>query len=186
MSFLSSPSRTRGPLLQPLHREVLFLWRSPTWLLRSRLSSPGGTGQGELGDVARDDLLWRASGGVGLPSCPAMKSSTSPGTSSGSPGNVPSHRTVVSCSAKPAASSSVRNSTGIDRTVRRRTPLTHPQRSTVTRAGRSRRSCTPTPRYWRPPSSASRTSASARRSWPWHGGSLGFLGPLATFYQRRY
>ncbi len=40
--------------------------------------------------------------GSAMPSCPAMKSSTSPGTSSGSSRNVPSHRTVVSCSAKPA------------------------------------------------------------------------------------
>ena len=37
-----------------------------------------------------------------MPSCPATKSSTSPGTSSGSSRNVPSQRTVTSCSAKPA------------------------------------------------------------------------------------
>ncbi len=93
--------------------------------------------------------------GLAMPSCPATKSSTSPGTSSGSSRNVPSQRTVTIWSAKPAfmwsprrrstsfrswssrkntrsrsacdggpayrpyaaASSSVRNSTGIDRTL---------------------------------------------------------------------
>ena len=40
--------------------------------------------------------------GSAMPSCPATKSSTSPGTSSGSSRNVPSQRTVTSWSAKPA------------------------------------------------------------------------------------
>jgi|SRR5271166_418660 len=40
--------------------------------------------------------------GSAMPSCPATKSRTSPGTSSGSSRNVPSQRTVTSWSAKPA------------------------------------------------------------------------------------